>query len=149
MKYVFLPPYSPDFNPIETAFSAIKQYIRRNGDLYRSSMSGGSASSSDVFYQLHEAVYSVSPENAASWFRHCGYLWSNYLVLGFCVHECVDWISFGRSLLYVLSLCNAISRCTTYKCITVYVCESKLESESQSDWVNKEMSRWASEQINI
>jgi transposase len=74
MKYIFLPPYSPDFNPIETAFSAIKQYIRRNGDLYRSSMSGSNASAVDVFCQLHEAVYSISPENAASWFRHCGYI---------------------------------------------------------------------------
>jgi 6-phosphofructokinase len=26
---VFLPPYSPDFNPIEQAFSAIKAYLKR------------------------------------------------------------------------------------------------------------------------
>jgi len=28
----FLPAYSPDFNPIETAFSTIKSWIRRNRD---------------------------------------------------------------------------------------------------------------------
>jgi transposase len=28
-KLVFLPPYSPDLNPIEQAFSAIKSYLRR------------------------------------------------------------------------------------------------------------------------
>jgi len=28
----FLPPYSPDLNPIEEAFSAIKQYLRRHRD---------------------------------------------------------------------------------------------------------------------
>ena len=30
---VFLPPYSPDYNPIETAFSIIKSWIRRNRDI--------------------------------------------------------------------------------------------------------------------
>lgn len=75
MKYIFLPPYSPDFNPIETAFSAIKAYIRRNGDLYRSSMSSGAASDEVAVYcQLSEAVYSVTAENAAGWFHHCGYI---------------------------------------------------------------------------
>ena len=28
-KLVFLPPYSPDLNPIEQAFSSIKGYLRR------------------------------------------------------------------------------------------------------------------------
>ena len=31
-RVVFLPPYSPDFNPIETAFSTIKSWIRHNRD---------------------------------------------------------------------------------------------------------------------
>jgi len=30
VKVVFLPPYSPDLNPIETAFSTIKQFLQRN-----------------------------------------------------------------------------------------------------------------------
>jgi transposase len=30
VKVEFLPPYSPDFNPIETAFSTIKQFLQRN-----------------------------------------------------------------------------------------------------------------------
>ena len=29
-KLVFLPPYSPDLNPIEQAFSVIKAFLRRN-----------------------------------------------------------------------------------------------------------------------
>ncbi|KAJ8594939.1 hypothetical protein M405DRAFT_728936, partial [Rhizopogon salebrosus TDB-379] len=29
---VFLPPYSPDYNPIEQTFSAIKAYLRRHFD---------------------------------------------------------------------------------------------------------------------
>src|SRR5437773_266801 len=30
VKVEFLPPYSPDLNPIETAFSTIKQFLQRN-----------------------------------------------------------------------------------------------------------------------
>ncbi|KAJ8475072.1 hypothetical protein ONZ45_g15735 [Pleurotus djamor] len=30
MRVMFLPPYSPDYNPIELAFSAIKAYVRRH-----------------------------------------------------------------------------------------------------------------------
>jgi hypothetical protein len=74
MRYVFLPPYSPDLNPIELAFSAIKMYIRRNGDLYRSVMSGRNTDEMLTYYQLHQAVLSVTPAHAAAWYRHCGYL---------------------------------------------------------------------------
>jgi transposase len=31
-KILYLPPYSPDLNPIETAFSAIKSWLRRYRD---------------------------------------------------------------------------------------------------------------------
>jgi hypothetical protein len=30
--YSFLPPYSPDFNSIELAFSTVKSWIKRNKD---------------------------------------------------------------------------------------------------------------------
>jgi transposase len=30
----FLPPYSPDLNPIEEAFSKIKAFIRRHSDIF-------------------------------------------------------------------------------------------------------------------
>ena len=29
----YLPPYSPDLNPIETSFAVLKAWIRRNADL--------------------------------------------------------------------------------------------------------------------
>ncbi|KAJ8495206.1 hypothetical protein ONZ45_g12957 [Pleurotus djamor] len=35
IKLVYLPPYSPDLNPIEECFSFIKHYIRRFGDEFR------------------------------------------------------------------------------------------------------------------
>jgi transposase len=31
-RVIFLPPYSPDYNPIEIAFSTIKSWIKRNRD---------------------------------------------------------------------------------------------------------------------
>jgi hypothetical protein len=34
VRLVFLPPYSPDFNPIEEAFSKIKAFIRHNRDVF-------------------------------------------------------------------------------------------------------------------
>lgn len=34
VRLLYLPPYSPDFNPIEEAFSKIKAWIRRNNDIF-------------------------------------------------------------------------------------------------------------------
>ena len=31
-RVLFLPPYSPDFNPIELAFSTVKYWIKRNNN---------------------------------------------------------------------------------------------------------------------
>ncbi|KAJ2932106.1 hypothetical protein H1R20_g5000, partial [Candolleomyces eurysporus] len=56
MRILFLPPYSPDYNPIEEAFSAIKAWIRANRDYVRGELSAG------------------TPENARGWFKDCGYL---------------------------------------------------------------------------
>jgi len=71
MRYEFLPPYSPDFNPIELAFSAIKAHIQRDGNLIRATMAN--EDDTDVYIKLNDAVWSVTPEDAASWFHHSGY----------------------------------------------------------------------------
>jgi transposase len=73
MKYVFLPPYSPDFNPIELAFSAIKAHLRRNGSLFRSA-SMTAEETCDALYYLHEAVWSVTADDARGWYHHCNYI---------------------------------------------------------------------------
>src|SRR5260370_25086997 len=40
-RMVFLPPYSPDYNPIEESFSDFKAKIRRSGNLIREMMEAG------------------------------------------------------------------------------------------------------------
>jgi len=71
MRYEFLPPYSPDYNPIELAFSAIKAYIKRHGGILREAMTG--EDDVDVYILLCEAVHLVTSGNAKGWFEHSGY----------------------------------------------------------------------------
>ena len=60
---VFLPSYSPDFNPIEEAFSKIKGILRK--------------AKARTFEALVEAtgaaLSAVTEEDARGFFRHCGY----------------------------------------------------------------------------
>lgn len=62
-KLIYLPPYSPDFNPIELIWSYVKRGVRREGPrdekARRASVARGMAS--------------VTTELAASCFRHCSY----------------------------------------------------------------------------
>jgi transposase len=59
----FLPPYSPDYSPIELAFAKIKAILRKVG-----------ARTVECLEQaIAEALNQISPEEAAAFFRHCGY----------------------------------------------------------------------------
>lgn len=60
---VFLPPYSPDLNPIEEAFSKVKGIVRKVGARTRGALDEA----------MGEALKAVTAEDAAGWFRHCGY----------------------------------------------------------------------------
>lgn len=72
MRCEFLPPYSPDFNPIELAFSAMKYHLRRNGDYTR--MAVTQMSDEQIFITLLRALYTITPADSYSWFEHCGYV---------------------------------------------------------------------------
>lgn len=73
MRLVYLPPYSPDFNPIEEAFSALKAWIRRNRDYARGELTG--ELTCDPYSLLWEAVFaSVTEEKVRGWFADSGYL---------------------------------------------------------------------------
>jgi transposase len=62
-QLLYLPPYSPDFNPIEQAWSKIKELLR--------------ALKARTLPLLDDAVTAalaaITPDNAVAWFRHCGY----------------------------------------------------------------------------
>jgi transposase len=60
---VFLPSYSPDLNPIEEAFSKIKQLVRKEGARVREAL----------VEAIGRALAAVRPEDAAGWFAHAGY----------------------------------------------------------------------------
>lgn len=74
MDYLFLPPYSPDYNPIELAFSAVKAHIRRHGNDIRMAMEEDNDDDLDVVQFLHSAVFSVTSADCWSFFHHCGYV---------------------------------------------------------------------------
>jgi transposase len=62
-QFVHLPPYSPDFNPIEHTFSKVKQALRR-----------AQARTDDALRAATWAAFAtVTPADAAGWFDHCGY----------------------------------------------------------------------------
>lgn len=70
-KILYLPPYSPDFNPIEHAFSSIKAYVHRAGVLGHDSED---IDNTYAYIHLLEVGYSVTAESTQGWFHHCGYI---------------------------------------------------------------------------
>ena len=62
-KVLRLPPYSPDFNPIEMAISKIKSVLRK---LARRTVDS-------LLQAIDEAVDSITAEDAMGFIRHCGY----------------------------------------------------------------------------
>jgi transposase len=72
MRLVYLPPYSPDFNPIEEGFSAFKALIRRHQHYVRTALC---AQDNDIAIRaLTIAVCNaMTPDKAAGWYRHSGY----------------------------------------------------------------------------
>jgi transposase len=59
----FLPPYSPDLNPIERAFAKLKAMLRK----------AGKRTVDALWRFLGEALDAYSAQECANYFRHCGY----------------------------------------------------------------------------
>ena len=62
-ELLFLPPYSPDFTPIEQAFSKLKAILRGLGARTREA----------VEQAVGLAVEAITPADAFAWFAHAGY----------------------------------------------------------------------------
>ena len=60
---VFLPSYSPDLNPIEEAFSKIKNIVRKAQARTREAL----------VEAIAIAISALTLEDVAGWFAHCGY----------------------------------------------------------------------------
>ena len=61
-KLIYLPPYSPDLNPIEKCWSKIKTYLRKAKARTRE----------ELQQALREALLSVTVNDAQGWFTSCG-----------------------------------------------------------------------------
>ena len=59
----FLPPYSPDFTPIEPAFSTIKAILRGLGARTKEALQEA----------VRLAIEAITRHDAAAWFAHAGY----------------------------------------------------------------------------
>jgi transposase len=62
-ELVFLPPYSPDLNPIEMVFSKIKQRLR----------SLACRTVEKLWSSMQSVLDEVTASDATNCFRHCGY----------------------------------------------------------------------------
>ena len=62
-RLVFLPPYSPDFNPIEQAFAKLKALLRQ----------AAARTVADLETAIATALAAVSPQECAHYVAHAGY----------------------------------------------------------------------------
>ncbi len=62
-ELLYLPPYSPDFNPIEEAFSKIKSLLRKAEARTREAL----------VEAIGRAISAVSAQDARGFLEHCGY----------------------------------------------------------------------------
>ena len=62
-ELVYLPPYSPDLNPIEEAFSKIKDLIRK----------AEARTNETLVEAMRAAISAITARDAHSFFEHCGY----------------------------------------------------------------------------
>ena len=60
---LYLPPYSPDFNPIEKCWAQLKQRLR----------AAKARSLPSLQQALADALTHLTPDHAAACFRYCGY----------------------------------------------------------------------------
>jgi len=64
LRLLYLPPYSPDFAPIEQAWSKLKTLLR----------AAAARTVEALESALAEVLDSITAADAMGWFQHCGYL---------------------------------------------------------------------------
>jgi len=66
-QLLYLPPYSPELNPIEKAWSKLKQMLR----------SAKARSKDALEAAIADSLPHITPDNATAWFRGCGLIYGN------------------------------------------------------------------------
>lgn len=62
---LYLPPYSPDYNPLEEAFSYIKNYLKQQDELLQQL--------TDPLAVIQHAFNSIGKDHSNKWITHSGY----------------------------------------------------------------------------
>jgi len=63
-RVLLLPPYSPDYSPIEPMWSKVKQHLR----------SVGAREDGAPVRAIGDALRNVTPQDVLGYFQHCGYI---------------------------------------------------------------------------
>jgi len=63
VRLIYLPPYSPDFNPIEPGWALQKQHVRKHAPRDRFALRR----------IARRARYRITPQHCRRWFEHAGY----------------------------------------------------------------------------
>ena len=63
VRYIYLPPYSPDLNSIEKLWPKVKAFLRKFKARTLDTLPNA----------IQNAFLNVSPSNCSGWFRSCGY----------------------------------------------------------------------------
>ena len=61
MNVIFLPPYSPDFNPIEKMWSKVKAYLRKYKERNISNLNNA----------INKSISTITFSDCKGWFRSC------------------------------------------------------------------------------
>jgi transposase len=62
-RLLYLPPYSPDFNPIENLWSKVKSHLR----------SAAARTYDALQHAVTAALHAITPSDCQGFYRHCGY----------------------------------------------------------------------------
>ena len=62
---IFLPPYSPDYNPIELTFSYVKKFIQEHEEIIQAA--------DNLLDIIKSAFDNITPAQCKNWIKSCGY----------------------------------------------------------------------------
>ena len=68
VRVEYLPPYSPDLNWIEEAFSKLKHFLHHHQDYYLAT------TNVRILFDMYEIFEIITSEDAAGYFMNAGYL---------------------------------------------------------------------------